>query len=65
MRFRKAAPRDLASLRRTLRLVEPLREALPPALASLGERIADLREPLAELERTLVDEPPATVVDGG
>jgi DNA mismatch repair protein MutS len=60
VRFRKAAPRDLASLRRTLALVEPLRVALPPALAAMGERLADLSEPLAELERTLVDEPPAT-----
>jgi DNA mismatch repair protein MutS len=65
VRFRKAAPRDLASLRRTLALVEPLRGALPAALAPLGERIADLRAPLAELERTLVDEPPATLADGG
>jgi DNA mismatch repair protein MutS len=65
VRFRKAGPRDLGSLRRTLRLVEPLREALPAALAPLGARIADLREPLAAIERTLVDEPPATIADGG
>ncbi len=65
VRFRKASPRDLASLRRTLSLIEPLRAALPAPLASLGERIADLREPLERLERTLVDEPPATLGDGG
>ena len=65
VRFRKASPRDLASLRRTLSLIEPLRAALPASLASLGERIADLREPLERLERTLVDEPPATLGDGG
>jgi DNA mismatch repair protein MutS len=65
VRFRRALPRDLASLRRTLRLVEPLRAALPAGLADFAPRLADVREPLALLERTLVDEPPATISDGG
>jgi len=65
VRFRKAAPRDLASLRRTLQVVRPLRETLTPALAAIGERIADLDDVLALLHSTLVEEPPATLSDGG
>jgi len=64
-RFRRATPRDLGSLRRTLALLPPLREALPPALASLGACIADLSDMLALLEKTLVDEPPISVAEGG
>jgi DNA mismatch repair protein MutS len=58
IRFRRAGPRDLASLRRTLSLLEPLRAELPRALAPLGERIGDFAQMLASLERSLVDEPP-------
>ena len=65
VRFRRALPRDLGSLRRTLRVLDPLRDALPPALAAYRERIGDHAASLAALERTLCDDLPATLVDGG
>ena len=65
IRFRRALPRDLASLRRTLALLEPLRAALPEPLAAYRARIANLEDVRERLERTLVDEPPATLADGG
>ncbi|HVS46962.1 MAG TPA: DNA mismatch repair protein MutS [Verrucomicrobiae bacterium] len=65
VRFRRAAPRDLASLRRTLDVMRPLRQIVPPALARLVERIGEFDELLADLQATLVDEPPAQLVDGG
>ncbi len=65
VRFRRATPRDLGSLRRTLQLLGPLREALPAALDAFRERIGTHDELLALLERTLVDDPPATLADGG
>jgi DNA mismatch repair protein MutS len=65
VRFRKAAPRDLASLRRTLAIVAPLREALPPALAAFADRIGEHAAAIALLRDQLVDEPPATLADGG
>jgi len=65
VRFRRALPRDLASLRRTLALFAPLRAAIPAALAALSERLADPGDLLSLLTRTLVDDPPATLADGG
>jgi DNA mismatch repair protein MutS len=65
VRFRRALPRDLGSLRRTLGLLGPLRAALPESLASYLDRVGDHAELLAELERTLCDELPATLEDGG
>jgi DNA mismatch repair protein MutS len=65
VRFRRALPRDLGSLRRTLALLGPLRAALPAGLAHYAERIGDHAELLGELERTLCDELPATLGDGG
>ena len=65
VRFRRANPRDLASLRRTLDALRPLRQVLPPALASFAERIGDFSHLLDDLMLTLVDEPPAQVSDGG
>jgi DNA mismatch repair protein MutS len=65
VRFRRATPRDLGSLRRTLALLEPLKAAVPASLARVRERIGDHADLLALLERTLVDEPPATLADGG
>jgi DNA mismatch repair protein MutS len=65
VRFRRAGPRDLASLRRTLDGLRPLRQVAPPALAPLLDRIADFSEVLDDLQRTLVDEPPALLGDGG
>lgn len=65
VRFRRAQPRDLGSLRRTLALVEPLRAALPQALVAYGERIGEHRDLLGLLEATLCDDLPATLADGG
>ena len=65
VRFRRVLPRDLGSLRRTLALLEPLRAALPPALEPLRARIGEHAALLAELERTLCDDLPASLADGG
>ena len=65
VRFRRVLPRDLGSLRRTLKLLEPLREALPSALAALAARIGDHADLQAMLEAQLCDELPATLADGG
>jgi DNA mismatch repair protein MutS len=64
VRIRRCLPRDLASLRRTLALVEPVRAAIPEPLRPLAERLADLRDLHAMLERMIVDEPPALLGDG-
>jgi DNA mismatch repair protein MutS len=64
-----ASPRDLTALARSLR-------ALPPAVEALGECLAPLLRALlketdppldvaADVETTLVDEPPGTLKDGG
>ena len=65
VRFKRALPRDLASLRRTLDIVRPLRSITPKALSAQIERIADFGDLLADLQRTLVDEPPAQLGEGG
>jgi DNA mismatch repair protein MutS len=65
VRFKRALPRDLASLRRTLEILRPLRQVTPPAFASLASRIADFEELLSDLRATLVDDPPAQLTDGG
>ncbi|GAC1302293.1 MAG: DNA mismatch repair protein MutS [Vulcanimicrobiaceae bacterium] len=65
VRFRRALPRDLGSLRRTLALLEPLRAALPAQLAPLAARIGDHADLYALLEGQLCDELPATLADGG
>ncbi len=64
-RFRRALPRDLVSLRRTLDVIRPLRQVVPPRLAVLVERIDNFDILLDDLQRTVVDEPPAAVGDGG
>ena len=65
VRLRRATPRDLASLRRTLELVRPLRQVAPKAIAPYAERAGDFEDVLADLARTLVDEPPAALSEGG
>lgn len=65
VRFKRALPRDLASLRRTLENLRPLRQITPPALRSYAERMGDFEEMLADLNMTLADEPPAQLFDGG
>ncbi len=64
-RFRRATPRDLGSLRRTLEILRPLRQAAYPALSPLLSRIGDFAEMLDDLQRTLVDEPPASLGESG
>ena len=62
-------PRDLKALGETLALMPALRERLEeldePGLRELGGRIRDLESLRDELQAALVDEPPATLVDGG
>jgi DNA mismatch repair protein MutS len=65
VRFKRALPRDLVSLRRTLDILRPLRSVSPKALSAQLERIADFQELLADLQRTLLDDPPAQLADGG
>ncbi len=65
VRFRRALPRDLASLRRTLDILRPLPQVAPPALAAIVAAAGDFSELYDDLVRTLVDEPPAQLVDGG
>jgi len=65
VRLRRAMPRDLASLRRTLCALEPLRLALQPVLPVLADRIADFVPLHEELARAVLDEPAANLSDGG
>jgi DNA mismatch repair protein MutS len=70
VRFRRALPRDLASLRRTLALLDPIADALsadalPPLLRALVGRFDGFDALRADLAATLVDEPPATLAGGG
>ncbi|HYZ17877.1 MAG TPA: DNA mismatch repair protein MutS, partial [Candidatus Acidoferrum sp.] len=70
VRFRRALPRDLASLRRTLSLLDPIADALrepslPPGMHAIAARVGDFDEMREDLVATLVDEPPATLGDGG
>ncbi|MGH7716610.1 MAG: DNA mismatch repair protein MutS, partial [Vulcanimicrobiaceae bacterium] len=70
VRLRRALPRDLASLRRTLAYLDPIRDALadpglPRNLHACAEAIGDFEELALDLQRSLVDEPPATLADGG
>ena len=65
VRFRRALPRDLASLRRTLEVMQPLQQAAPPAVLGVLEKISDFQDVLADLRAQLVDDPPAQLFDGG
>lgn len=70
IRFRRALPRDLGSLRRTLALLDPLVDALadpglPPLLASLRGALGGFDDLRGDLAATLVEELPATLADGG
>lgn len=65
VRFKRAFPRDLASLRRTLGILRPLRQVAPKTLVAQVESIADFEALLADLQSTLVDDPPAQLGDGG
>ena len=70
VRFRRALPRDLGSLRRTLALFDPLMDALadpalPELLASMRTLLGGFDGVRADLAALIVDEPPATLTDGG
>jgi DNA mismatch repair protein MutS len=70
IRFRRALPRDLGSLRRTLALLDPLVDALrdpslPALLATVREALGGFEDVRDDLAAALVDEPPATLADGG
>jgi len=65
VRFRRATPRDLGSLRRTLELLRPLRQSVPLELSHLLESVGEFGDLLQDLRETLVDEPPATLAEGG
>jgi DNA mismatch repair protein MutS len=64
-----ASPRDLAGLRQSLAAVPRARLVLDgqqaPLVASLLAGLDDLPELRADIEQTLVDEPPALARDGG
>jgi DNA mismatch repair protein MutS len=64
-----ASPRDLVALARSLRMLPEAEAALSEAQAPLLRRqVKDLDPPLdvaADVEATLVDEPPASLKDGG
>lgn len=70
IRFRRALPRDCASLRRTLMLFDPIVDALrdpamPAMLRSFAFQLSGFDDVRRDLEESLVDEPPATLADGG
>jgi len=65
VRFRRATPRDLGSLRRTLEILRPLRQLAFAAVSPLFDRIGDFNEMRDDLQRSLVDEPPAQAGEGG
>jgi DNA mismatch repair protein MutS len=70
IRFRRALPRDLASLQRTLALFDPLTDALadpalPELFGALAARLGGFDGVRADLAATLADDVPATLVDGG
>jgi DNA mismatch repair protein MutS len=70
IRFRRALPRDLGSLRRTLGHLDPIAGALaepslPASLRGLARRLGEFGALRDELAAMLVDELPATLSDGG
>ena len=65
IRFRRAGPRDLVSLRRTLEVMRPLHAITPPGLRRCIERIGSFDEVFDLLRRALVEDPPVQISDGG
>ena len=70
IRFRRALPRDLGSLRRTLAYLDPIADAigapnLPAPLGALTQRLGDFAALRDDVSAMLVDELPATLADGG
>lgn len=64
-----ATPRDMLSLAATLRLIEPIRAALPTGggalLAQLAGELTSLPDAVALIEQAIAPEPPATWTEGG
>jgi len=65
IRFRRAGPRDLGSLRRTLEVMRPLPAVAPTGLRRCIERIGRFDALAAALQEALVDDPPAQLGEGG
>ncbi|MFN2449458.1 MAG: DNA mismatch repair protein MutS [Candidatus Baltobacteraceae bacterium] len=65
VRFRRALPRDIASLRRTLDILRPLKAVAPKMDAIPLDAIANFEGMLEDLGRTIVEDPPAQLSDGG
>jgi DNA mismatch repair protein MutS len=65
VRFRRATPRDLGSLRRTLELLRPLRQSAPIELSQRLASAGEFEDLLKDLHQTLVEEPPAMLGEGG
>ncbi|HEV7179304.1 MAG TPA: DNA mismatch repair protein MutS [Candidatus Baltobacteraceae bacterium] len=65
IRFRRAGPRDLASLRRTLDVLRPLPQVAPAAFAGRLGFVSEFEDVSNDLRATLVEEPPAQLSDGG
>ena len=63
--LRRANPRDLASLRRTLEAMAEIPALLPDALARRTTALLGFDGVLADLRATLAEEPPARLSDGG
>ncbi len=64
-----ALPKDLVAIKETLHAVASVRERLKEAnadvLVLLRDKLADLPEVLGLIERSIVDDPPMSVKDGG
>jgi DNA mismatch repair protein MutS len=64
-----AAPKDLIAIKETLGAVGSVREQLQSVgaeiLIGLRERLADIPEVVALIERSIVDDPPLSLKDGG
>ena len=66
VRFRRALPRDLASLRRTLDVLRPLASSHAAGARTAGRAHRRLRRRCSPTcSAALVDEPPAQLADGG
>ncbi|HEX3456551.1 MAG TPA: hypothetical protein VHR97_01220, partial [Candidatus Baltobacteraceae bacterium] len=52
VRFRRATPRDLGSLRRTLEAIRPLRQTAPPAILPLLQSTGEFEPLLDDLRKT-------------
>lgn len=65
----RATPRDLVAVKETLKRIPAVRQLLAEepceTLRRLGESLTPLEEVVERIETALVDEPPASLADGG